>query len=147
MLECMLHGFYTCLSKSFWLWVVRAWDLMCDTPRGAELGKLCTRILRAIVRAEYFGNSMLWQHLFEQWDNFDSVALARWKMSDEDHLWIEVTTHEVVGSFQGEAVCGAHLPLVGWSWHRSEGCCSILCLELGAGPTLPNCFFYGLVYA
>ena len=30
-LECMLHGFYTCLCKSIWLQVVRAWGLMCDT--------------------------------------------------------------------------------------------------------------------
>ena len=59
---------------------------MCDTPRGAELGKLCTHILRAIVRAKYFENSMLREHFFEQRDNFDSVALTRWKMSDEDHL-------------------------------------------------------------
>ena len=27
---------------------------MCDTPRGAELGELCTHILRAIVEVEYF---------------------------------------------------------------------------------------------
>ena len=59
---------------------------MCDTPRGAELSELCTCILRAIVGAEYLGNSMLQEHFFEQQDNFDSFALARWKMSDEDHL-------------------------------------------------------------
>ena len=85
-LECMLHRFYTFLSKSIWLQVVRAWGLICDTPRGAKLSELCTHILRALVRAEYFGNSVLWEHLCEQWENFDSVALARWKMSDEDHL-------------------------------------------------------------
>ena len=39
---------------------------MCDTPRGAELGELYTLILRAIVRVEYFRNSMLQEHLFEQ---------------------------------------------------------------------------------
>ena len=65
-LECMLHRFYTCLGKSIRLWVVRTWDLVCDIPRGAELSELCTHILRAIVRAEYFGNSMLQEHLFEQ---------------------------------------------------------------------------------
>ena len=59
---------------------------MCDMPRGAELSELWTCILRAIVRAEYFRNSMLQEHFFEQQDNFDSVALARWKMSDEDHF-------------------------------------------------------------
>ena len=90
---------------------------------------------------------MLWEHFFEQWDNFDSVALARWKMSDEDPLWIEVAKYQVVNSFQSKDVCGAHLPWVGWSWHESEGCCSILGLEPGAGLTLPNCFFYGFVYA
>ena len=36
-LECMLHRFYICLGKSIQLWVVRAWGLLCDTPRGAEL--------------------------------------------------------------------------------------------------------------
>ena len=146
-LECILHRFDTCLGKSIQLWVVWAWGLMCDTSRGAELSELCTHILRAIVGVEYFRNSMLWEHLFEQWDDFDSIALARWKMLGKDHLWIEVTAYEVVGSFQGEDVCGTHLPWARWSWHRSEGCCSILCLELSAGLTLPNCFFYGLVYA
>ena len=53
-------------------------------------------------------------------------------MLDEDYLQIEVTTYQVVGSFQGEDVCGTHLPWAGWSWHQSEGCCSILGLELGA---------------
>ena len=130
-LECMLHRFYTCLIESIWLQVVWAWGLMCDTPRGAELSELCTCILWAIVRVESFRNSMLWEHLFEQWDDFDSVALARWEASDEDHLWIEVTAYEVVSSFQGEDVCGTHLPWAGWSWHRSEGCCSVLGLEHG----------------
>ena len=69
------------------------------------------------------------------------------EMSDEDHLWIEVTTYQVVDSFQGKDVHGTHLPWVGWSWHRSEGCCSILGLETGAGLTLLNCFFYDSVYA
>ena len=59
---------------------------MCDTLRGTEHSELCTCILRAIVGAEYFGNSMLCKHLFEQCDNFDSVALSRWKTLDEDHL-------------------------------------------------------------
>ena len=99
MLECMLHGFYTCLCKSIWLQVVRAWGLVCDTPRGTELSELCTHILRAMVRVEYFGNSMLQKCFFEQRDNFDSVALAGWKMLDEDHLWIEVATNQIVNSF------------------------------------------------
>ena len=146
-LECMLHKFYTCLCKSIWLWVVGAWGLICDTPRGSELSELCTCILRAIVGVEYLGNSMLWEHFFEQWHNFDSVALAGWKMSDEDHLWIEVSTYQVVDSFQSKDVHGTHLPWVGQSWHRSEGCCRILGLELGAGLTLLNCFFYGFVNA
>ena len=59
---------------------------MCDTPRGAELGELCTHILRVIVGVEYFRNSVLQEHLFEQRDNFNSVALARWNVLDEDHL-------------------------------------------------------------
>ena len=98
-LECMLQGFDTCLGKSIWLWVVWAWGLVSDTPRGAELSELCTCILRAIVRAEYFGNSMLCEHLFEQWYDFDSISLARWEASDKDHLWIEVTANQVVNSF------------------------------------------------
>ena len=65
---------------------------------------------------------------------------------DKDHLWVEVTTYEVVNSFQGKEVCGPHLPWVGWSWCRHEGCCSILGLELGAGLTLMNNFFNGFVY-
>ena len=32
---------------------------MCDTPRGVELSGLYTHILRAVVRAEYFGDSVL----------------------------------------------------------------------------------------
>ena len=147
MLECMFHRFYTCLCKSIWLWVMGASGLLCDSPRGVELSELCTHILRAIVRAKYFGNSVLWEHFFEQQDNFDSVALAGWKMSDGDHLWIEVATYQVVDFFQGKDVYGAHLPWVGQSLCRSEGCCSILGLEPGAGLTLPNCFFYGFVYA
>ena len=98
-LECMLHWFYTCLYKSIWLWIVRAWDLMGDTPRGAEISKLCTSVLRTIVRVNDFWDSMLWEHFFEQWDNFGSIALARWKASDEDHVWVEVTTYYVVSSF------------------------------------------------
>ena len=39
---------------------------MCDTQRGAEFSELCTHILRVVVGAEYFGNSMLQEHLFEQ---------------------------------------------------------------------------------
>ena len=39
---------------------------MCDTPRGAELSELWTCILRAIVGVEYFGKSVLQEHLFEQ---------------------------------------------------------------------------------
>ena len=143
----MLHGFYTHLCKSIWFQVVRASGLMCDTPRGAELRELCTHILRVVVRVEYFGNSMLWEHFFEQQDNFDSVALARWKTLDEDHLWIEVATYQVVDSFQGKDVHSTYLPWAGQSWHSSEGCCSILGLELGAGLTLPNYFFYGFIYA
>ena len=68
-------------------------------------------------------------------------------MLDKDHLQIEVTACEVVSSFQGEDVCGAHLSWVGQDWHQSGGCCSILCLELSAELTLQNCFFNGLVYA
>ena len=59
---------------------------------------------------------------------------------------VVLISHWYRSSFQGEDVCGAHLPWEGWSWHRSEGCCSILGLELGAGLTLPNCFFYCFVY-
>ena len=141
-LEFMLHGFYTHLGKSIQLWVVRTGGLIC-----AELSELCTHILRAIVGVEYFRNSMLQEHLFEQWGNFDSVALARWKTLDKDHLWIEVTAYEVVSSFQGKDVHCTHLPWAGWSWCWSEGCCSILALELGVGLTLPNYFFYGFVNA
>ena len=123
-----------------------AWGLMGDTPRDAELSKLGTSILRIIVRAKDFWDSVLWEHFLEQWDNFGGVALARWETSDEDHLWVEVTTYEVVSSFQGKDVWGTHLPWVGQSWHRSEGCCSILSLELGASFTLVNNFFNGFVY-
>ena len=146
MLECMLHWFYTCLCKSIWLSIVMAWGLVGDTPRDAELSKLGTSILRIIVRAKDFWDSVLWEHFLEQWDNFGGVALARWETSDEDHLWVEVTTYEVVSSFQGKDVWGTHLPWVGQSWHRSEGCCSILGLELGASFTLVNNFFNGFVY-
>ena len=59
---------------------------MCDTPRGLELHELCTHIWRVVVRVEDFWNSMLQEHFFEQQENFDIVALARWKMSDKDHL-------------------------------------------------------------
>ena len=68
-------------------------------------------------------------------------------MLDEDHLGVEVTTCEVVGSFQVEDIHGTHLPWVGWSWCKSERCCSILGLELGAGLTLMNNFFDGLYQA
>ena len=67
-------------------------------------------------------------------------------MSDKDHLGVEVTTYEVVNSFQGKDVCDAHLPWVGWSWCRCEGCCNILGLELGAGLLLTDNFFNGFVY-
>ena len=146
MLECMLHWFHTCLCKTICLWIMRAWGLMGDTPRGAELSELCTHILGTIVRVKDFWDSVLWEHFLEEWDNFDSVALAGWEMSDEDHLWVEVTTYEVVHSFQGKDVQGTHLPWVGQSWCRCEGCCGILGLELGAGLTLMNNFFNGFVY-
>ena len=67
-------------------------------------------------------------------------------MSDEDYLGVEVTIYEVVDSFQGKDVCGAHLPWVGWSWCGCEGCCSILGLEPGAGLALMKNFFNGFVY-
>ena len=146
-LECMLNWFHTCLCKSIWLWIVQALGLMGDTPRIAEISKLGTCILRTIVRVKDFWDSMLWEHFLEQWDDFDSVVLTRWKTLDEDHLWVEVTTYEVVDSFQGKDVSGTHLPWVGWSWCRCEGCCSILGLEPGVGLTLMNNFLHGFVYA
>ena len=39
--------------------MVRAQGLIGDTPRGAELSKLGTHILRTIVRAKDFWDSML----------------------------------------------------------------------------------------
>ena len=146
MFECMLHWFHTWLCKSIGPWIVRAWGLMSNAPRGAELSELGSHILRTIVRVKDFQDFMLWEHFLEQLDNFDSVALARWKISDEDHLGVEVTAYEVVSSFQGKDVWGGHLPWVGWSWHRSEGYCSILGLEPGAGLTSAANFFNGFVY-
>ena len=64
----------------------------------------------------------------------------------KDHLCIEVTAYEAVSSFHGKDVQGTHLPWAGWSWHKSEGCCSILGLKPGAGLTLMNNFFNGFVY-
>ena len=94
MLECMLHGCDAHLGKSISLWVVWAWGFMCDTPRGANsVNCALTYWGLAAVGAKYFGNSMLQKHLFEHWDNFDSVALARWEVLDEDHLQIEVTAY------------------------------------------------------
>ena len=66
-------------------------------------------------------------------------------MPDKDHLGVEVTTYEVVDSFQGKDVHGTHLAWAGWSWCRCEGCCSILGLEPGAGLTLMD-NFNGFVY-
>ena len=123
--------------------IVWAWGLMGDTQRTAEISKLGTQVLRTIVRLKDFQDSMLWEHFLEQWDDFDGVALARWKTLDKDHLRVEVTTYEVVNSFQDKDVHGAHLPWVGWSWCRCEGCCSILGLEPGAGLTLMALFIPG----
>ena len=75
---------------------------MGNTQRGAELSKLDTHILRTIVRAKDFWDSMLWEHFLEEQDDFGGVVLARSKASGEDHLLVEVTTYEVVSSFQGE---------------------------------------------
>ena len=98
-LEYMLHWFHTCLCKSIWLWIVWAWGLIGDTPGIAEISEHGTDILRTIVRAKDFWDSVLWEHFLEQQDDFDGVALARWKISDKDHLQVEVTTYEVVHYF------------------------------------------------
>ena len=55
--------------------------------------------------------------------------------------------NEVVSSFQGEDVCGTHLPGQDGVGIGMRGDGSILGLEPGAGLTLPNCFLYGLVNA
>ena len=72
---------------------------MADTPRSSEISELGTCIFQTIVRAKDFWDSVLWKHFLEQQDDFDGVALARWKMLDEDHLQVEVAAYEVVDSF------------------------------------------------
>ena len=59
---------------------------MDDTPRGPDIRELGTSVLRTIVRAKHFWDSMLWGHFLEQQDDFGGFALARWKMLDEDYL-------------------------------------------------------------
>ena len=119
---------------------------MGDTPRGEEISKQGTSVLRTIVRAKDFRDSVLWEHFCGQQDDFGGVALAWWEASDEDHLWVEVTIYDIVSSVQGKDVQDACLPWVGQSWWRSEGCHSILGLEPGAGLTLMDNFFNGFVY-
>ena len=116
-------------------------------PRGAKLSDLGTSLLMTIVRVKDLWDSVLQEHFLEQQDDFVGVALARWKMSDENYLWVEVTTYEVVSSFQGKDVRGVHLSWVWQSWCRSEKCCSILGFKPDAGLTLVNKFFNGFVYA
>ena len=143
----MFDGLDACLSESVGLWVMWTWGFMWYAPRYTEVGKLGTRILWAIVRLKDFRDAMLWKHLFQQWDDLVGVALARWNMSNEDHLLVAVTHYQVVNSFEHEDICGTHLPWAWWCGCRCEGCCSILTLELGAGFTLADYFFDGLVDA
>ena len=98
-------------------------------------------------QSEGLWDAILWKHLFQQWDDLVGVALAGWKTSNEDHLWVEVAHYQAVNSFWCEDICGTHLPWIQWCRCRCEGCCSILVLELGAGFTLADYFFDGLVYA
>ena len=72
---------------------------MCYAPRYTEVSKLGTCILWAIVRAKDFRDAMLCKHLFQQQDNLVGIALARWKMLNEDYLGVEVAHYQVVNSF------------------------------------------------
>ena len=137
----------TGLGKFIGLQVVQTWGFVWDAPSYTDVSKLGTHILWAIVRVKDFRDTMLWKHLFQQWDDLVGIALAGWKMLDKDHLWVEVTYNQVVNSFWHEDICGAHLPWVRWCGCRCEGCCSILALEPGAGLTLADYFSNGLVDA
>ena len=72
---------------------------MCYAQRYTEVGKLGTCILWAIVRAKDFGDAMLCKHLFQQQDNLVGIALAGWKMLNENHLQVEIANYQVVNSF------------------------------------------------
>ena len=72
---------------------------MCYAPRYTEVGELGTCILWVIVRGKDFGDAMLCKHLFLQQDDLVGIALARWKMSNKDHLRVEVAHYQVVNSF------------------------------------------------
>ena len=95
----MFDGTDVCLGKSIGLWV-RQIGVLCVIPQDIQKSaNWALTYCGPSLEQRALGMPCSAKHLLQQQDNLVGVALARWNLSDKDHLQVEVAHYQVVNSF------------------------------------------------